>query len=88
MYWTPTASNCSAPRLGRDPPGRQSNYDYRNGGEVYIRDLESKQTTRVTFDSPKRPRGKWAPPVGFAGIPRLTSAICSRFTATISMATG
>jgi len=43
----------------RDPPGRDSTYDfYRNGGEVYMMDLETRTTRRLTFDSPGSPKAK------------------------------
>jgi hypothetical protein len=63
-------SNCSPDRRRvawvdyRDPPGPGSTYDFhRNGGEIYMKDLESNVTTRLTFDSPNDPRGKYGPAV-------------------------
>jgi hypothetical protein len=42
----------------RDPPGTNSNYDQRSGGEIYTYDTLSKQVERVTFDSPASPVAK------------------------------
>jgi hypothetical protein len=48
----------------RDPPGRNSDYDFqRSGGEVYLRDLVAKKTRRITYDSPNSPHGKNWPAV-------------------------
>jgi hypothetical protein len=47
----------------RDPPGENSTRAKMVGGEVYVTDLDSGQTQRVTFDSPDAPRGKWSPAV-------------------------
>lgn len=48
----------------RDPPGPGSTYDFhRDGGEVYVRDLVTKHSRRVTFDSPASPKGKTYPAV-------------------------
>lgn len=63
-------SNCSPDRGRvvwvdyRDPPGPGSTYDFhRNGGEIYMKDLETNETTRLTFDSPESPRGKSGPAI-------------------------
>ncbi len=47
----------------RDPPGVGSTSFNRSGGEVYVHDLTTKKTKRVTFDSPGSPRGKVYPAV-------------------------
>ncbi len=47
----------------RDPPGPGSAMFKRSGGEVYVYDLATKKTRRVTFDSPGAPRGKVYPAV-------------------------
>jgi len=63
-------SNCSPDRRRvvwvdyRDPPGPGSMYDFhRNGGEIYMRDLDTGNTTRLTFDSPDSPVGKYGPAI-------------------------
>lgn len=49
----------------RDPPGRQSTFDStRSGGEIYMRDLATHTTTRLTFDSPGNPTAKTRPGIG------------------------
>lgn len=48
----------------RDPPGKgASKYFARSGGEVYVHDLATAKTRRVTFDSPTNPMGKTTPAV-------------------------
>jgi hypothetical protein len=48
----------------RDPPGRNSDYNFsRDGGEVYMRDLVAHKTRRITYDSPNSPHGKNFPAV-------------------------
>ncbi len=47
----------------RDPPGPGSAMFKRSGGEVYVYDIATKKTRRVTFDSPNAPRGKVYPAV-------------------------
>lgn len=47
----------------RDPPGPGSTEFGRSGGEIYVHDLSTKTTKRVTFDSPGAPRGKVYPAV-------------------------
>lgn len=45
----------------RDPPGPSGNLDALRGGEVYVHDLATSKTRRVTFDSPSTPRLKRTP---------------------------
>jgi hypothetical protein len=47
----------------RDPPGPGSTDFNRSGGEVYVHDLKTGKTKRVTFDSPSSPRGKVYPAI-------------------------
>ena len=47
----------------RDPPGPGSTEFNRSGGEVYVHDLKTGKTKRVTFDSPNAPRGKVYPAI-------------------------
>ncbi len=48
----------------RDPPGPGSTDSQRNGGEVYMRDLDQGKTWRLTYDSPSSPIGKVMPAIG------------------------
>lgn len=49
----------------RDPPGPNATYDFhRTGGEIYMKDLETNETKRLTFDSPDQPRGKYGSVIG------------------------
>ena len=48
----------------RDPPGPGASKNFaRSGGEVYVHDLGTGKTRRVTFDSPGDPMGKTNPAV-------------------------
>ncbi len=51
----------------RDPPGPGASKSFgRSGGEVYVYDLATNKTRRVTFDSPGDPMGKVYPAVSGA----------------------
>ena len=45
----------------RDPPGTNSGYDSRQGGEIYRKDMKSGAVTRITSDSPAAPTPRVTP---------------------------